>query len=282
MEGCSSSLMATANGINRKRHISLDREDTNKGCKRVRVEPFRGPMGLASSWDYDHSWEAEPSYMQPNFQSTETALELINSLKAQSPKRFTAEQFVHDSADLISNQGQVFGASHSTTGCTLPSIASFPFMFLNTGLSTQTLGPRPSTPTVMSMSQHNDSGYLSFHPNTHQIQQVNDLGFDWGTDLSSSSTNPWANPAASPSHQPNSGPQERLQYFTPVQSQSPDTTCFPANVENSEAKTGMQTGVLHEEQSASCRVGINYERGYGKQTRQSSYLRIQHYGSGKW
>lgn len=246
MESCSSSLMATDNGINRKRHVSLDKEDADKGSKRVCVEPFRGPMGLASSSDYDNSWKAEPSYTHPDFQSIETALELINSFKAQSPTRFTAQQSVHDSADLISNHDQVFGASHSTTRCTLPSIASLPFMFLTTGLSTHTLGPRPSSPTVMSMSQHKDNGYLSFHPDTHQIEQINNLEFGWGTDLSGSCKNPWANPAASPSHQPNSGPQERLQYFTSVQSQSPDTTCFPANVENSAAKTGMQTGVSTE------------------------------------
>lgn len=61
MERCSSSLMATANGINRKRHISLDREGTNKSCKRVCVESFRGPMELASLSDFDNSWEAEPN-----------------------------------------------------------------------------------------------------------------------------------------------------------------------------------------------------------------------------
>lgn len=242
MERRSWSLMATANGIDRKRHISLDREDTNKDCKRVHVGPFRGPMGLASSSDFDNSWKAEPSTMHPYFQSTETTSELFNSLKAQSPTRFTAEKSIHDSAHLVSNHGQVFGTSHSTTGCA-------PLMFLDTGLSTQTLGPSgPSTPAVLSMSQYDDNGYPSFHPNTHddQIQQVNDLGFGWGTDLFDSSTDPWANPAASLCHHPDSGPQERLQYFTPFQSQSTDMTCFPANVENSAVETGVKTGVSTE------------------------------------
>lgn len=227
MERRSWSLMATANGIDRKRQSSLDREDTSKGCKRVCVEPFRDPM-LASSSDFDNPCETKASTMHSYLQSTETASELINSLEAQSPTQFMAEQSIHDSAYLFSNHGQVFGA--------------------DTGLSAQTLGPGPSTAAVLSRSQHDDNGYLPSHLNTHndQIQQVNDCGLGWETDLFGSSTDLWANPAASLSHYPNSGPQEMLQYFTPVQSQSTDITCFPANVENSAVETGIWAGVSTE------------------------------------
>lgn len=265
MEQRNWSPMATANGIDKKRHISLDREDTNKGSKRVCVEPLWGPMGLGSSSDLDNSWEAEPSTMHPYFQSPDTASELINSLEAHSPSRLTTEQSIHDSAHLLSNHGQVFGASHSAVGCALPSIASLPFVFPDTGctllsianlpirfldtrLSRQTLDLGTSIPAVTNTGQYDDNEYLSFHLNTHnnQIQQVNDLGLGWGTDLWNSNTDLWANPAASLSHHPNSSPQETFQYLAPVQSQNTDMVCFPANVGKSTVEMDVKTEVSTE------------------------------------
>lgn len=243
MEQRSWSPMATTNGIDKKRHISLDREDTNRGSKRVCVEPVWGPMGFDSPSNLDNSWEAEPSTIHPYFQFPDTASELINSLEAHSPSRFTTEQSIHDSAHLLSNHGQVFGASHSAAGCALPSIASLPF--LDTRLSRQTL---PSIPAVTNTSQYDDNEYLSFPLNTHdnQIQQVNDLGLGWGTDLWDSNTDLWADPAASLSHHPNSSPQETFQYLTPVQSQSTDMVCFPANVGESIVGMDIKTEVSTE------------------------------------
>lgn len=265
MEQRSWSPVATHHGIDKKRHISLDREDTNRGSKRVCVEPVWGPMGFDSSSNLDNSWEAEPSTIHPYFQLPDTASELINSLEAHSPSRFTTEQSIHDSAHLLSNHGQVFGASHSAAGCALPSIASLPFVFPDTGctllsianlpfrfldtrLSRQTLDLGPSIPAVTNTSQYDDNEYLSFPLNTHdnQIQQANDLGHGWGTDLSDSNTDLWANPAASLSHHPNSSPQETFQYLTPVQSQSTDMVCFPANVGESTAGVDIKTEVSTE------------------------------------
>lgn len=150
MEQRSWSLMATA--INRKRHISLDMEDLNKGCKRVCVEPFRDPMGLVSSLSFENSWEAKPNIMNPHFQSTKTASELISGLKAQSPTLFMAEPFTHDSAHPVSDHGQVFRPSHSEMGCALRSTASLPIVVPDTGFITQTPGPEPSAPAVLSES----------------------------------------------------------------------------------------------------------------------------------
>jgi hypothetical protein len=246
MEPHSWSPKATAKDIDKKRHLSLDEEDTNKGCKRACVEPFRRPMGLDALSDLNSSmpsWEAKTGTMHPPFQSTETASELTNSLEVHSPTPFEVEPSIHDSAHMLSNHGKVFGASHGACGGALTSIANLPFMFPDPGLGTQTLGPRPSHPAVMNMSQHDDDEYLLFslNPHDYQIQQVNDLDVSCGTDLCDSNTDLWANSTASLSHHPDSSPQERLQYLTPVQSQNIEMTCFPANVENGEVETGIKT-----------------------------------------
>jgi hypothetical protein len=251
MEPHSWSPKATANGIDKKRHVFLDEEDTNKGCKRACVEPFQRPMGLDALSDLNSfmpSWEAKTGTMYPSFQFTETASELTNSLEVHSPTPFKVEPSILDSAHLLSNHGEVFGASHSAGGGALTSIANLPFMFPDPGFGAQTLGPGSSTPAVTNMSQHNDDEYLLFplNPHDYQIQQVNNLGVSCGTDLCDSNTDLWANSAASLSHHPNSSPQEWLQYLTPVQSQNIEMSCFPANVENSTVETGIKTGLSTE------------------------------------
>ena len=94
MEQRSWSLMEIANGIEKKRHISLDSEETNKSNKRVCVEPFRDPMGFDSSLDLDNIWEAEPSTIHPYFQYKDIASELFDSEETnKSNKRVCVESF---------------------------------------------------------------------------------------------------------------------------------------------------------------------------------------------
>lgn len=255
--------MASANGSNKKRHVFLDREDTNTGCKRICVEPPRSPMGLDSPSDFNNIYEVEPSTIFPNVQFIETASEPLNSLTAHPPTRFTAEQHTHGLAYPLSNYGQVFGASHSAAGCALPShsslfmfprsrgtllyIANMSFRFFDTELRAQTAGPSSSTLALLNTSQDNDENLsFDFNTQTHQIQEVKDLGFIWGIDRFDPIINPWASAAASLSHHPESGPQEWLQHSAFAQTQSPETTFFPANIDNSVVETGIKTGIPTE------------------------------------
>jgi hypothetical protein len=231
--------------IGKKRHVFLDEEDTNKGCKRVCEEPFRRLTGLDASSDFSNPmgpWEAKIGTMYPYFQLTETASELANSLDVHPPTPFKAEPSIHDSAHLLSNRGEVFGTSHSAAGVALPSTANLPFIFPDTGFGAQSLGPGPSTPVVTNMIQHNDDEYflVPLNPHDYQIQQLNDLEVSWGTDLYDSYTDLWANSAASFSYQPDLSPQERLEYLPPLQSQSVGITCFPTNVEEGTVEAGME------------------------------------------
>ena len=110
MERNSWSLSLTANEVGKKRHVLLDEEDTKQGCKRVCVEPLWPPIGLDASSDFSNPispWDANIGTLHPYFHFTDTASELTNSLDAHSPAPFKAESSIHDSAQPLSNGGDI-------------------------------------------------------------------------------------------------------------------------------------------------------------------------------
>lgn len=236
------SLEVTTNEFGKRRHVLLDEEETRKGCKRVCVEPFQGPIGLEASSDFCNpipSWEAQIGTMYPYFQLTEMA---TNSLDAHLPTTFMAEPAIHNSADLLSNGGEVFGTGHRAAGVALTSITNMPLMFPDTGIGAQALGPGPSTPAVTNMSQQNadEDPWALFNQQDYQIQQLNHFEGSWGTYPYDPDTDFWVNSAASFGRQPDLSP---LQYLPPIQSQSVGMTFFPTNFENSTLEAGIETGL---------------------------------------
>lgn len=113
--------MASADGVNKKRHVFEDRHDRSTGFKRICVEPFSSPMVLDLSSDVNNCWEVESSKMHPYYQFIGNASEPLNSLTAHSPTRLTAVPYLQDSTYPLSNHSQAFGSSQNTAGSAFPS-----------------------------------------------------------------------------------------------------------------------------------------------------------------
>ena len=248
MERHNCSVVVTANDIGQKRHIFLDEEDTERGCKRVCVKPSRCPVGFDTSSDFSNPippQEANFGPIHPYFPFTETASELTNSLEVHSPVPFMVEPSLYDTAHLLRNGGEVLGTGHSAADVELTSLANMPFMYTDTGIAAQTLGPEPNTAVLMNMSQHNDNKdpLTPLNPQVYQIQQLNDLESSWGTGFYDLNTDFRVKSAASFGHQSDLSP---IQYLPPIQGQAVGMTCFPTNAENSTLVAGIETGFSAE------------------------------------
>lgn len=146
---------------------------------------------------------------------------------------------------LLGQLGEKLPSAACCSSCvhnkrTLTFIAKLSYRYSDTVLRAQTLASRSNTSAVMGVSQYDHNSLsLDFTGHIYQAQHLNDLEFNWGTNLYELSANQSANPAVTLYHYSESGAQEYMQHPPSAQNQDAEISCVPVSPKKSIVETSI-------------------------------------------